>query len=370
MALPVLTTAEDVTALIGYLKTKPTGATIAEAKAAINKSVLDPRKFTAYTLWGFVNKEGERVKLTERGWEFARKPEAQPEIYRRVIDSIPPYKSVLEWAFHQKMDAITNVDVAAHWHEHHKEALGTDNEDTIKNNAVCFFHLAQAAGLGKFFIGRRGQTTRLELDREQLTRYIEAGPSTPPWTAKSDETLARTEVITDPDKLAEANVSPVVKAPSVPEPPPAAPATKTTAVRCFISHGSNMDLVDQVQTMLGIADIQSEVAVKEESSAIPVPEKVFGAMRRCSAGIIVVSVDESHKDKDGKYTINENVLIEIGAAFVLYEKRVVLVWDKRLNVPSNLQGLYRCEFEGVELSWSAGMKLMKAIRGFKTTEPA
>jgi predicted nucleotide-binding protein len=131
-----------------------------------------------------------------------------------------------------------------------------------------------------------------------------------------------------------------------------------------------MDLVDQVQTMLGIADIESEVAVKEETSAIPVPEKVFSAMRRCSAGIIVVSVDESHKDKEGKYTINENVLIEIGAAFVLYDKRVVLVWDKRLSVPSNLQGLYRCEFEGNELSWSAGMKLMKAIRGFKTTEPA
>ena len=48
MALPVLTTAEDVTALIAYLRTKPTGATINEAKAAIQKSMLDPRKFTAY----------------------------------------------------------------------------------------------------------------------------------------------------------------------------------------------------------------------------------------------------------------------------------------------------------------------------------
>lgn len=272
------------------------------------------------------------------------------------------------------MDSITNVDVAAHWHEHHKEALGTDNEDTIKNNAVCFFHLAQAAGLGKLIIGRHGQTTRLELDREQLKQYIEAGPSTPPWTATSDETLAKTEVITDPDKLAEANVPRVLVTPPAlpaPEPPPVtSTSTKAADIRCFISHGSNMDLVDQVQTMLGLADIQSEVAVKEESSAIPVPEKVFGAMRRCSTGIIVVSVDEKRKDKDDKFTINENVLIEIGAAFVLYDKRVVLLWDKRLSVPSNLQGLYRCEFEGNELSWSAGMKLMKAIRGFKTTEPA
>ena len=59
------------------------------------------------------------------------------------------------------------------------------------------------------------------------------------------------------------------------------------------------------------------------------------------------------------------MLIEIGAAFVLYDKKVVLVWDKRLPIPSNLQGLYRCEYEGNELSWSAGMKLMKAIKEFR-----
>lgn len=370
MALPVLTTAEDVRDLVNYLKTKPTGATISEAKAAVKKSVLDGRKFTAYTLWGFVTKEGERIKLTPRGWDYARKPDSEQEIYRRVIDSIPPYKSVLEWAFHQKMDSMTNVDVAAHWHEHHKEALGTDNEDTIKNTAVCFFHIAHAAGLGTFIIGRKGQTTRIDLDREQLKEFIEAGPSTPPWTAKSDEAIAKLEV-TDPDQLSPDNMSRLAPNPPSSEPLPATPGAKnTTDVRVFISHGSNMDLVDQVQTMLGIADIQSEVAVKEETSAIPVPEKIFGAMRRCSAGMIVVSVDETRKDKDGKYTINENVLIEIGAAFVLYDKRVVLLWDKRLSVPSNLQGLYRCEFEGNELSWSAGMKLMKAIRGFKTAEPA
>jgi hypothetical protein len=120
-----------------------------------------------------------------------------------------------------------------------------------------------------------------------------------------------------------------------------------------------MAIVDQVQTMLGLADIDSEVAEEEETTAIPVPAKVFDAMRRCRAGIIVVSVDNEEK------TINQNVLIEIGAAFVLYERRVVLVWDKRLPVPSNLQGLYRCEFEGDELTWSAGMKLMKAIQQFK-----
>jgi len=88
-------------------------------------------------------------------------------------------------------------------------------------------------------------------------------------------------------------------------------------------------------------------------------------MRRCQAGIIIVSAEENTKAGENQYRINENVLIEVGAAFVLYDKRVVLLWDKRLPVPSNLQGLYRCEYEGDDLNWGAGMKLMKAIKEFR-----
>lgn len=61
----------------------------------------------------------------------------------------------------------------------------------------------------------------------------------------------------------------------------------------------------------------------------------------------------------------------LDASFVRrLEERFVLLWNKRFDVPSNLQGLYRCEFQGTELSWNVAMKLMKAIRGFKTAVPA
>ncbi len=116
--------------------------------------------------------------------------------------------------------------------------------------------------------------------------------------------------------------------------------------------------------MLGVAEIPYELAVSEETSAIPVPEKVFNSMRMCNSAVIIVSVDEEPKG-DETPSINQNVLIEIGAAFVLYNKKVILLWDKRLPVPSNLQGLYRSEFEGDELSWKSGMKLMKALKDFQ-----
>ena len=92
--------------------------------------------------------------------------------------------------------------------------------------------------------------------------------------------------------------------------------------------------------MLGLADFTSEVAENGGRSAISgaTHGRPGFSMRRCQAGIIAVTVDEGRKDGDGNYVLNENVLIEIGAAFVLYERRVVLVWDKRSTSPRICRG--------------------------------
>jgi predicted nucleotide-binding protein len=355
MALPILATADDVRGIIAYLKNKPTGATISEAKAAVKKQSLDHRKLSAYKFWDITAKDTDRLKLSKRGWEIARGTKSEPSVFLDIVNSVSAYRSVLEWAFHQNLPVLNTVDVASHWHEHHRDACGTGADATLTAQAVSFFHVTQAAGLGKLYIGRRGQQTRLELNRDALQEFIESGPSAPPWVKPEIETEEETEnVDTQPEG------SKLPEEPAVPT-----PQMLSKQFQVFISHGKNMEIVDQVQTMLEMADIRGEVAEAEETTAIPVPEKVFNAMRRCKAGIIVVNVEESSKDAKGSYSINDNVLIEIGAAFVLYDRKVVLVWDKRLPIPSNLQGLYRCEYEGNELTWSAGMKLMKAIKEFR-----
>ncbi|MGH2947130.1 MAG: TIR domain-containing protein [Solirubrobacteraceae bacterium] len=361
MALPLKTTADDVRSIVKYLSTKPTGATLVEAKA-VDQRMVDHRKLAAFVAWGLIAREDGRLKLVDRGWTAARHPEREQEVFREVVGAMTPYTSAIDWAHHQEMDALTTNDVAVHWHEHHRDAVGDANENTLRENAVTFFHVAMAAGLGTLVKGRGGKPTRLELQRVAIKEFVEAGPATPPWTATRDADEAEAEV-----EAAEAEAE--RQEPTSEEPPAKVEAPRAPEqLRVFISHGKNRDIVEQIEVMLGLADIQPEVAVDEETTAIPVPEKVLNSMRRCQAGIIAVTVDESRKDEDGNYTLNENVLIEIGAAFVLYDQRVVLVWDKRLPVPSNLQGLYRCEFEGDELSWSAGMKLMKAIQDFKKAE--
>lgn len=357
--LPIKTLPEDVVGIVEYLKTKATGATVVEAKATVNKRLLDDRKLKAYDAWGFISRDGGRLKLTELGRRFGRSgPEQRGAILGEAIKGNSAYRLALEWIFHSNLQIVSTADLAAHWHEHLPNEVGTA-EDSIREQANCFFQLAEGANLGRFVIGRGGGQTRFEANREaigQLIAEIGFGGE------------QRTEAEPVIEAAFDAEVPATAETPSLrTERPPETPPSEqvTPQLRVFISHGKNTDIVDQMRTMLDLADLPYEVAVDEETTAIPVPDKVLSAMRRCTAALICVTVDPDASKPDGTFAVNQNVLIEIGAAFVLYDKRVVLVWDRRIPIPSNLQGLYRCEFEGDELSWSAGMKLMKAVAQFK-----
>src|SRR5262249_38163580 len=58
--------------------------------------------------------------------------------------------------------------------------------------------------------------------------------------------------------------------------------------RVFISHGKQKAIVVQIKELLAFGSFDPIVSVERESTAIPVPEKVFEDMRSCGAGIIHV----------------------------------------------------------------------------------
>ena len=137
--------------------------------------------------------------------------------------------------------------------------------------------------------------------------------------------------------------------------------------KVFISHGKQRGIVAQLKELLTFGNFEPVVSVERESTAIPVPEKVFEDMRACGAGVIHVGGEGKYLDKDGHEhsKINDNVLIEIGAAMALYGKKVVLLVEKGVTLPSNLQGLYRCDFEGDKLEYESTMKLLKTFSQFR-----
>jgi predicted nucleotide-binding protein len=151
---------------------------------------------------------------------------------------------------------------------------------------------------------------------------------------------------------------------STPERPQADAAT-TRKPTIFISHSKNTKILNQIKSNLEFGGFSYKVAVETETTAIPIPVKIFGMMRDCNCAIVNVSADEQERRQDGSYGINPNVLVEIGAAFLAYNQRVILLVDSRLMLPSNLQGLYRCEYTGDELDSGTVTKLQKGLVQFR-----
>lgn len=145
------------------------------------------------------------------------------------------------------------------------------------------------------------------------------------------------------------------------------PTFDAKANRVFITHGKQRAIVAQIKELLTFGSFEPVVSVERESTAIPVPEKVFEDMRSCGAGVLHVGAEGKYLDKDGNEhaKLNDNVLIEIGAAMALYGKRMILLVEKGVALPSNLQGLYRCEFEGDKLDYDSTMKLLKTFNQFR-----
>lgn len=155
---------------------------------------------------------------------------------------------------------------------------------------------------------------------------------------------------------------------------PAASTTDSTEMdqalrrRVFITHGKNKDLLEPIKKLLGFGELDAVISVDTTSVAQPVPDKVLNLMRSCGAAIIHVDAERElfdPKTSETEVRVNDNVLIEIGAAMALYGRRFILLVREGVTLPSNLQGLFEVRYGGETLDMAATIKLMEAINDIK-----
>ncbi len=358
MALPIMIDTKDVDRWAAYLRTKPAGATVKECEGILGKPATDGRKISALTSWGIVQREGDKITLTADGRSYAMADEnSKIGLLRSVIFKHLPYQGTLEWAAHNGIETMTSADVVARWLDYYRTEVGSENENTLNRMVVCFFYLLQGAHVGSLIIGRHGMPTRFEVDLE-VARELVTGPIDGiPLVHSVPETQEPQEIDSIGDQEEGEDIT-----------HPTGNGYEPSEIKqVFVGHGRNQKILDQVKEILTYGRYEPVVAEEEETTAVPVPRKILDALRRSQAGVINVSADEQFTDGEGKtrFTINQNVLTEIGAAFVLYDEKVVLLTDRRVELPSNLQGIYRCEYEGDSLDFDATMRLLKALNRFR-----
>lgn len=175
----------------------------------------------------------------------------------------------------------------------------------------------------------------------------------------------------DPEPATEAD-TPVAGKPATTTPTERAtlPAVLPGALknRVFITHGKNQEIVGQLKELLTFGGFTPVVAIESETVSKPVPDKVLDEMRSCGAAVIHVGSELRVMDAEGKEyrMLNQNVLIEIGAAMALYGRNFILLVEKGATLPSNLQGLYEVRHEGGKLDYESTMKLLKAFNDFRS----
>ena len=307
---------------------------------------LSPESSTLRTLITASNKFGltegsyaaERISLTDLGRSIVS-PTSDEEKAQGLLAALYRVDFFKEFFERFKNHRLPRKDLLLNTLEREFGIPRTDRDqcyDLVVKNATELRLLKDVSGTLYIRFDRPSVTPGSEPDRESTPAVEEAEAPPPPETPE----------VFSPEQ-------------------PVSDAATTHKPRIFISHSKNMKILTQIKSNLEFGGFSYNVAIETETTAIPIPEKIFGMMRGCNCAIVNVSADEQERREDGSYGINANVLVEIGAAFLAYNQRVILLVDKRLTLPSNLQGLYRCEYTGDELDSGAVTRLQKGLLQFR-----
>ena len=133
--------------------------------------------------------------------------------------------------------------------------------------------------------------------------------------------------------------------------------------RVFVSNSSTK-VADQVKKMLEFLHYDYVMGDREET-AVPISESKFGLMKGCDCAIINIAAAEQERRYSGLYILNSNVNSEINAAYLKYNTQVVLLVERKVDLPPNLKGLKRVEYDSDDLSFNAAMDLEKVLADFR-----
>lgn len=348
--LPVLATANDVRELIQYLKKQPHGVDVSEIAQPIRKRVFFPPKIAAYEYWGLVARSGERLTLTQFGWAFAQRLDPEATAYRALLDATPAYRAALQQLHTQGLSVVTHEEVIECWRAHLSDEFNAAAPAIMRASAVCFFHLCQAAELGTMTLGKRGQPTRLRLLRPELKRYLEDAPAAMNPAPTTAITHDQTTAVVRPTESVGMSANDGAASPM--------------SLRVYVSHPAGATVIAQLSQTLNLAGVSYCLTERDARQRTLPSARALAEMRACNTGIVVLGPDDFSNDPAvAGNTLDEQVLSDIGAAFVCFDGRLLLLHEASLPLPAALQS-FQCTFQGNELTWAGGIKLLQTLQNF------
>jgi hypothetical protein len=231
----------------------------------------------------------------------------------------------------------------------------------MNDQAMSFFYVAQGAGLGELSLGRRGNPTRLVRNQETLAKY-DASTTGEETGASSDLTGTESE---DHSEASSKSSSGAVLSKAT-APAATTHGQSTLGQSIFLAHGRNKKPLEQLEKILRQFSIPFKVAVDEPNLGRPIGVKVREVMHGCNCAILIFTADECLFDKDGNevWRPSENVGHELGACGYLYQNRIVIIKEDKVDFPTNYRELGYISFTAEAGLESKAMDILKELIGF------
>jgi hypothetical protein len=140
-------------------------------------------------------------------------------------------------------------------------------------------------------------------------------------------------------------------------------------MQLFVAHGRNRKPLEQLQRILNEWQVPFVVAVNEANAGRPISQKVADLMMACSAGIFIFTGDEEFQDGDGNSVLrpSQNVIYELGAASLLYGRKIVIFKEEGVTFPSDFSDLGWIEFKKDALDQKS-MELLREMIALKAVK--
>jgi predicted nucleotide-binding protein len=201
-------------------------------------------------------------------------------------------------------------------------------------------------------------------------RYVDLKNGIPALGPSQDDDRAHSSAIPDNSAVADVTSDQAESGAVLDSQPLAVAEGRIESKKVFITHGKNRSLLPDLKKLIAYGGFEPEIAIERESVSKPVPDKVIDGMRDCMASVIVIDADRRLFTEDGKEVVvlNDNVMIEVGAAMALYGRKFILLVQEGVQLPSNLQGLYQVRFKGQGLDLETGFRLLDILKNGELTQ--
>lgn len=148
--------------------------------------------------------------------------------------------------------------------------------------------------------------------------------------------------------------------------PAAKPSQSGGSKQLFVAHGKNQKPLNDLKKILDQFKIPYKVAIDEPNKGRPISGKVAELMNECSAGIFIFTKDEkffrenTKGEHDEIWRPSENVVYELGAANILWDRKIIIVREDGVNFPSDFSDLGYITFKDGEIA-SKALEILKEL---------